>query len=116
MRRTLSVLGHLAGFCLIGNGFPAIRRSPWLLAYLVMKVTVGRPLGDLPTCRLRIERQGTDCLTVFFWGEDFLCVEPTGKRGISHADMVDMNRENIPGFDVREFYVNLVRDLKKRGL
>ena len=37
-------------------------------------------------------------------------------RGISHGDVVDLNRENIPGFDVREFYVQLVADLKARGL
>ena len=37
-------------------------------------------------------------------------------RGISHGDMIDLNRENIKGFDVREFYVDLVKDLKKRGL
>jgi triacylglycerol lipase len=36
-------------------------------------------------------------------------------RGISHADMIDLNRENISGFDVREFYVQLVADLKRRG-
>ena len=30
--------------------------------------------------------------------------------------MIDLNRENIEGFDVREFYVDLVYDLKKRGL
>ena len=29
--------------------------------------------------------------------------------------MIDLNRENIPGFDVREFYVKLVHDLKERG-
>ena len=29
--------------------------------------------------------------------------------------MIDLNRENIPGFDVREFYVELVADLKQRG-
>lgn len=39
-----------------------------------------------------------------------------GKRGISHADIIDMNRENIDGFDVREFYVQLVADLKNRGM
>lgn len=38
-----------------------------------------------------------------------------GKRGISHADIVDMNRENIDGFDVREFYVQLVAELKQKG-
>lgn len=29
--------------------------------------------------------------------------------------MVDVARENIDGFDVREFYVQLVVDLKNRG-
>lgn len=49
------------------------------------------------------------------WGTRFTLLEPVGKRGISHGDVVDLNRENIPGFDVREFYVNLAADLKKRG-
>ena len=38
-----------------------------------------------------------------------------GERGISHGDVVDLNRENIRGFDVREFYVKLAADLKRRG-
>ncbi|GEM_PF-7127696 len=29
--------------------------------------------------------------------------------------IVDMNRENIDGFDVREFYVQLVAELKQKG-
>jgi triacylglycerol lipase len=29
--------------------------------------------------------------------------------------MIDLNRENIDGFDVREFYVQLVSDLKNKG-
>lgn len=49
------------------------------------------------------------------WGEKFTLLEPQGKRGISHGDVVDLNRENIRGFDVREFYVNLAADLKRRG-
>ena len=49
------------------------------------------------------------------WGERFVLVEPKTSRGISHADMIDLNRENIPGFDVREFYVSLVSDLKEKG-
>ncbi len=52
----------------------------------------------------------------FSWGEKYTLLKGTGKRGISHGDMIDLNRENIEGFDVREFYVNLVVDLKKRGL
>ena len=49
------------------------------------------------------------------WGTKFTLLEPEGKRGISHGDVVDLNRENIPGFDVREFYVDRVKDLKQRG-
>ncbi len=37
------------------------------------------------------------------------------KRGVSHGDIIDLMREDIDGFDVREFYVGLVRDLKERG-
>lgn len=49
------------------------------------------------------------------WGEKFTPIYPKGRRGITHADMIDLNRENIPGFDVREFYVQIVADLKNRG-
>ena len=49
------------------------------------------------------------------WGTKFICPDAPAGRGISHGDMIDLNRENVPGFDVREFYVSLVRDLKKMG-
>ena len=49
------------------------------------------------------------------WGESFRFLEPAGKRGITHADVIDLNRENIKGFDVREFYVGLVSDLREKG-
>lgn len=52
----------------------------------------------------------------FQWGEKYTFLTVKGKRGISHGDMVDLNRENIEGFDVREFYVNLVFGLKSKGL
>ena len=52
----------------------------------------------------------------FKWGEDYHFLTPPGNRGISHGDMIDLNRENIPGFDVREFYIQLVSELKNRGL
>lgn len=51
----------------------------------------------------------------FAWGSRFTMLRPEGKRGISHGDVIDLNRENIKGFDVREFYVQLVADLKNRG-
>lgn len=49
------------------------------------------------------------------WGSSSILLEPPKKRGISHGDMIDLNRENIDGFDVREFYVQLVSNLKLRG-
>lgn len=52
----------------------------------------------------------------FGWGSDYQFLTVKGKRGISHGDMIDLNRENIDGFDVREFYVQLVAELKNKGL
>lgn len=49
------------------------------------------------------------------WGKSFRLLVPPGRRGISHGDMIDLNRQNIRGFDVREFYVELVRNLRKYG-
>ncbi len=51
----------------------------------------------------------------FPWGRDFRMLSASGKRGISHGDMIDLNRENFDGFDVREFYVQLVSELKRKG-
>ena len=51
----------------------------------------------------------------FPWGADFILLTTAGKRGISHGDMIDLNRENIADFDVREFYVKLVHGLKEKG-
>ena len=59
---------------------------------------------------------GLVSLDSFPWGEDYTLLTVNGRRGISHADVIDLNRENIAGFDVREFYVQLVADLKHRGL
>ena len=52
----------------------------------------------------------------FAWGEKYTLLRTDGNRGISHGDMIDLNRENICGFDVRAFYTDLVRDLRERGL
>ena len=51
----------------------------------------------------------------FQFGEKYMLLTTQGMSGISHADVIDLTRKNIPGFDVREWYVGLVADLKKRG-
>lgn len=61
------------------------------------------------------ENDGLVSVKSFPWGENFRLMTVKGKRGLSHGDMIDLNRENIPEFDVREFYVNLVADLKRKG-
>ena len=62
------------------------------------------------------DNDGLVALTSAKWGESFTPLYPKGKRGITHADVIDLNREDIKGFDVREFYVGLVSQLKERGL
>ena len=62
------------------------------------------------------ENDGLVSKDSFEWGEKFTYLTVKGKRGLSHGDMIDLNRENIPDFDIREFYVNIVSDLKNRGL
>lgn len=61
------------------------------------------------------DNDGLVALTSAPWGEKFTPIYPPAKRGITHADMIDLNRENIRGFDVREFYVQMVSDLRERG-
>ena len=62
------------------------------------------------------ENDGLVGETSFSWGEKYTLLRTEGKRGISHGDMIDLNRENIRDFDVRAFYVDLVKNLKARGL
>ena len=62
------------------------------------------------------ENDGLVSVDSFQWGEKYTLLRPPHRRGISHGDMIDLNRENIKGFDVREFYVDLVSKLKEKGL
>lgn len=50
------------------------------------------------------------------WGEKFTLITVKGNRGVSHGDLIDLNRENIKEFDVCEFYVKLVHGLKTKGM
>ncbi|MBO4681527.1 MAG: triacylglycerol lipase [Clostridiales bacterium] len=78
-------------------------RFPLNMSYMLVKAFDGKNDG--------LVGEGS-----FQWGEKFTFIEPDNKRGVSHGDIIDLNRENIPGFDVREFFVELVSDLKNRGL
>jgi triacylglycerol lipase len=62
------------------------------------------------------EGDGLVSETSFHWGQRYTLLRPKGRRGISHGDIIDLNRENLPDFDVRDFYLDLVSDLRKQGL
>jgi triacylglycerol lipase len=43
-------------------------------------------------------------------------VPPDAKQGTAPGDIIEKKKKNIEGFDVCEFYVDLVSKLKERGL
>ena len=62
------------------------------------------------------ENDGLVGIDSFNWGSSLQMVRLEKKgRGISHGDMIDLNRENLKGLDIRELYVQLVSDLRERG-
>ena len=61
------------------------------------------------------ENDGLVSVSSAKWG-NFLGVLTAKNRGISHGDIIDLTRQNIEGFDVCEFYVNLVNGLKEKGM
>lgn len=62
------------------------------------------------------ENDGLVGIKSFEWGSALKMLRNTEvKRGISHGDMIDLNRENIRGLDIREFYVQLVSELREKG-
>jgi triacylglycerol lipase len=62
------------------------------------------------------DNDGLVAVDSMVWGNFLGVLSPAGKQGISHGDMIDLTRKNIEGFDVCEFYVDLVSRLKERGL
>ncbi len=49
------------------------------------------------------------------WGAYRGTFVSTGRRGISHGDIIDLKREDYRGFDVLEEYIKIVQDLKEKG-
>ncbi|MFV0399948.1 MAG: esterase/lipase family protein [Oscillospiraceae bacterium] len=49
------------------------------------------------------------------WGNYRGLLVSKGFRGVSHADMIDLKRQDYKGFDIVETYVQIVAELKKMG-
>ena len=47
------------------------------------------------------------------WGEFRGTFTNKYRRGISHADIIDLKREDIRGFDIKEQYVKIISELKE---
>ncbi len=107
--------------CLARN--EVIKDDPGVYYQSVGSVLQGASSGQFPlnftyhlVRRFDGDNDGLVGTASFPWGDSFRMIPPArGKRGISHGDVIDLNRENIPGFDVREFYVQLVEELKEKG-
>jgi len=59
---------------------------------------------------------GLVCTESMKWGHFLGLWTPKGKLGISHGDVIDLTRKNIVGFDVCEQYVQIIKNLKEKGL
>jgi len=65
---------------------------------------------------IRGDNDGLVSVDSMEWGNFLGVLAPAGRKGICHVDMVDRLKRSIPGFDVCEFYIRLVRGLKEKGL
>lgn len=61
------------------------------------------------------ENDGLVSVSSAEWGKFRGVLRCPNRRGISHADQVDMKREDYCGFDVTEHYVQMVSELREMG-
>lgn len=79
-------------------------------------MSAGFPLniGYLLVKKYEGDNDGLVSVPSAVWG-NYLGLSTAGKKGISHGDMIDLTRKNIKGFDVSEFYVQIIAKLKDMG-
>lgn len=83
-----------------------------------MKSMFSDPLLFIPYCIIKTvegENDGLVSLDSAKWGEFRGVLSNKRRRGISHGDVIDLKREDYKSFDVLEFYVKLVSELKEKG-
>lgn len=90
-----------------------------IMSRMASPKSAGFPLNFGYRLGKKYDAQGNDGLvgveSALYWKNSSM-IPDTKKRGISHGDMIDLMRENINDFDVREFYVGIVKELKESGL
>lgn len=61
------------------------------------------------------ENDGLVSIESAIWGNYLGELSASKRRGLSHADIIDLTHKDIKGFDVSEFYVSLLANLKQQG-
>lgn len=107
------------------------RRNPDMpgVLYQSFACVMAHPLADINLStanfvvgRIEGENDGLVSVESARWGEACTVLRPKGLRGISHLDAVDLRRAPLsrkkgPGVgDICEVYVQILEDLKRRGL
>lgn len=84
-----------------------------------VKHTLGDGLLSIPNLMMFLvgapKNDGLVTIESAKWGNFRKAFVSTGRRGISHGDMIDLKREDYKGFDVVEAYVEMVAELKEKG-
>ena len=90
---------------------------------------MGHAFSDVLLClanwvvgRVEGENDGLVSLASAAWGDNFQAIRAEGFWGISHLDEIDLRRVRLTHrggkgyFDICDFYIQLVEDLRRRGL
>ena len=89
------------------QSFTSVMRGPLSDCILTVPYCILRPLLG--------ENDGLVDVESAKWGEFRGVFRSTGRRGISHGDMIDLHRDDYRGFDVAACYVDIVSELKQKG-
>lgn len=84
----------------------------------VMKDCLSDVLLTIPYCFIKKvdeENDGLVSISSAKWGNFKGVIRNKYHRGISHGDIIDLKRQDYKGFDVIEFYIQLVSELKEMG-
>lgn len=89
------------------QSYTSIMKSPFsdlLLAfpYLIIRLIEGK-------------NDGLVSIDSSKWGEFRGVLKNKYSTGVSHGDIIDLKRQDYKGFDVREFYIQVVSELKDKG-
>lgn len=79
-------------------------RSDWIMAF-----------SHFVIAHIEGENDGLVCPRSAEWGEFRGTVTTQQRRGVSHADIVDMRRRDLPELDICEFYIKIAEELKQTG-